>query len=88
LMNAVNERRQQLQNQSASAFEKRMKQFGGVSNDTVQLSTALAQQSGTTQTLEEMWDTIVSGITNYQHLRDEQTVKRQQAEQQLLTLRP
>jgi len=88
LMNAVNERRQQLQNQSASAFEKRMKQFGGVSNETVQLSTALAQQSGTTQTLEEMWDTIVSGITNYQHLRDEQTVKRQQAEQQLLTLRP
>ena len=88
LMNAVNERRQQLQNQSASAFEKRVKQFGGVSNETVQLSTALAQQSGTTQTLEEMWDTIVSGITNYQHLRDEQTVKRQQAEQQLLTLRP
>ncbi|WP_155593473.1 toxic anion resistance protein [Lysinibacillus cavernae] len=87
MMNAVNERRQQLQNQSASAFENRMKQFGGASNEAVQLSTAMAQQSGTTQTLEEMWDIIVSGIANYQHLRDEQTVKRQQAEQQLLTLR-
>ena len=87
LMNAVNERRQQLQSQSASAFEDRMKQFGGASNEAVQLSTAMAQQSSTTQTLEEMWDTIVSGIANYQQLRDEQTVKRQQAEQQLLTLR-
>ena len=27
-MNAVNERRQQLQSQSASAFEDRMRQFG------------------------------------------------------------
>ena len=53
----------------------------------MQLSTAMAQQSSTTKTLEEMWDTIVSGIANYQHLRAEQTVKRQQAEQQLLTLR-
>jgi len=87
LMNAVNERRQQLQSQSASAFEDRMKQFGGASKEAVQLSTAMAQQSSTTQTLEEMWDTIISGIANYQQLRDEQTVKRQQAEQQLLTLR-
>lgn len=87
LMNAVNDRRQQLQNQSASAFENRMKQFGGASDEAVQLSTAMAQQSGPTQSLEEMWDIIVSGIENYQHLRDEQTVKRQQAEQQLLTLR-
>lgn len=87
LMNAVNERRQQLQRQSASAFEDRMKQFGGASKEAVQLSTAMAQQSSTTQTLEEMWDTIISGIANYQQLRDEQTVKRQQAEQQLLTLR-
>ncbi|MBL3732079.1 toxic anion resistance protein [Lysinibacillus sp. HST-98] len=87
LMNAVNERRQQLQSQSASAFEERMKQFGGASKEAVQLSTAMAQQSSTTQTLEEMWDTIISGIANYQQLRDEQTVKRQQAEQQLLTLR-
>ncbi len=87
LMNAVNERRQQLQSQSASAFEDRMRQFGGASKEAVQLSTAMAQQSNTTKTLEEMWDTIVSGIANYQHLRAEQTVKRQQAEQQLLTLR-
>ncbi|WP_342535098.1 toxic anion resistance protein [Lysinibacillus sp. FSL K6-1151] len=87
LMNAVNDRRQQLQNQSASAFENRLKQFGGASDEAVQLSTAMAQQSGPTQSLEEMWDIIVSGIENYQHLRDEQTVKRQQAEQQLLTLR-
>lgn len=87
LMNAVNDRRQQLQSQSASAFENRMKQFGGASDEAVQLSTAMAQQSGPTQSLEEMWDIIVSGIENYQHLRDEQTVKRQQAEQQLLTLR-
>jgi len=87
LMNAVNDRRQQLQSQSASAFENRMKQFGGASDEAVQLSTAIAQQSGPTQSLEEMWDIIVSGIENYQHLRDEQTVKRQQAEQQLLTLR-
>lgn len=87
LMNAVNERRQQLQIQSASAFEDRMKQFGGASKEAVQLSTAMAQQSSTTQTLEEMWDTIISGIANYQQLRDEQMVKRQQAEQQLLTLR-
>lgn len=87
LMNAVNDRRQQLQSQSASAFENRMKQFGGASDEAVQLSTAMGQQSGPTQSLEEMWDIIVSGIENYQHLRDEQTVKRQQAEQQLLTLR-
>ena len=87
LMNAVNERRQQLQSQSVSAFEDRMKQFGGASKEAVQLSTTMAQQSSTTQSLEEMWDIIVSGIANYQHLRDEQTIKRQQAEQQLLTLR-
>lgn len=87
LMNAVNERRQQLQSQSASAFEDRMKQFGGASKEAVQLSTAMAQQSSTTQSLEEMWNIIVSGIANYQHLRDEQTIKRQLAEQQLLTLR-
>ncbi|MGE7796613.1 toxic anion resistance protein [Lysinibacillus fusiformis] len=87
LMNAVNERRQQLQNQSASAFENRMKQFGEASNEAVHLSTTLAQQVDTTQSLEEMWDTIVTGIANYQHLRNEQTDKRKQAEQQLLALR-
>ncbi|ODV54350.1 toxic anion resistance protein [Lysinibacillus fusiformis] len=87
LMNAVNERRQQLQNQSASAFENRVKQFGEVSNEAVHLSTALAQQADTTQTLEAMWDTIVTGIANYQHLRNEQTGKRKQAEEQLLALR-
>lgn len=88
LMNAVNERRQQLQNQSASAFENRVRQFGDASNEAVHLSTALAQQMDKTQTLEEMWDTIVTGIANYQHLRSEQTSKRKLAEQQLLALRP
>ncbi|UZM99032.1 toxic anion resistance protein [Lysinibacillus sp. MHQ-1] len=88
LMNAVNERRQQLQNQSVSAFENRVKQFGEASNEAVHLSTALAQQTDKTQTLEEMWDTIVTGIANYQHLRSEQTSKRKLAEQQLLALRP
>lgn len=87
IINAMNEKRQQLQNQSAAAFENRMKQYGGANNDAVQLSTSLAQQPATTQTLEEVWDTIISGITNYRKLRDKQVAQRQQAEQQLIALR-
>ncbi|MGE7675290.1 toxic anion resistance protein [Lysinibacillus sp. NPDC094403] len=87
IMNAVNEKRQKLQNDSVAAFEKRMKQFGGVSNETVELSTAMAQQTETTQTLEEIWDTIVLGIANYRKLRDEQTVQHKQAEKKLMALR-
>jgi len=87
IMNAVNERRQQLQSQSASAFENRVKQFGGASNEAVQLSTALAQQSETTQTLEEMWDTIILGITNYRKLHGELTAQRKISETQLMALR-
>ncbi|MDM5250277.1 toxic anion resistance protein [Lysinibacillus sp. G4S2] len=87
IMNAVNEKRQKLQNDSVAAFEKRMKQFGGVSNETVELSTAMAQQPETTQTLEEIWDIIVLGITNYRKLRDEQTEQRKQAEKKLMALR-
>ncbi|MGE7114715.1 toxic anion resistance protein [Lysinibacillus sp. NPDC047702] len=87
IMNAVNERQQQLQSQSASAFENRVKQFGGVSNEAVQLSTALAQQSETTQTLEEMWDTIIAGITNYRKLQSELTAQRKISEAQLMALR-
>ncbi|KOP79549.1 tellurite resistance protein [Lysinibacillus sp. FJAT-14745] len=87
IMNAVNEKRQKLQNDSVAAFEKRMKQFGGVSNETVELSTAMAQQTETTQTLEEIWDTIVLGIANYRKLRDEQIVQHKQAEKKLMALR-
>lgn len=87
IMNAVNEKRQQLQQDSAAAFEKRMKQFGGASNDAVQLSMAMAAQPEKVQTLEEMWDIILVGITNYRQLRDEQTAQRKKSEQQLLTLR-
>lgn len=87
IMNAVNEKRQQLHNESAAAFENRMKQFGGVNNDAVQLSMAMAQQPEKTLTLEEMWDTIIAGITTYRQLRDEQTEKRKKTEQQLLALR-
>ena len=87
IMNAVNERQQQLQSQSASAFENRVKQFGGVSNEAVQLSTALAQQSETTQTLEEMWDTIIAGITNYRKLQSELTAQCKISEAQLMALR-
>jgi len=87
IMNAVNERRQQLQSQSALAFENRVKQFGGASNEAVQLSTALAQQSETTQTLEEIWDTIIEGITNYRKLHGELTARRKVSETQLMALR-
>jgi len=87
ILNAVNERRQQLQSQSALAFENRVKQFGGASNEAVQLSTALAQQSETTQTLEEIWDTIIEGITNYRKLHGELTAQRKISETQLMALR-
>ena len=87
IMNAVNERRQQLQSQSALAFENRVKQFGGAGNEAVQLSTALAQQSETTQTLEEIWDTIIEGITNYRKLHGELTARRKVSETQLMALR-
>lgn len=87
IMSAFNDKRQQLQNDSAAAFEKRMKQFGGANSEAVQLSMAMAQQPEKPQTLEEMWDTIVLGITNYRKLRDEQTAQRQKAEQQLMALR-
>ena len=87
IMNAVNEKRQQLHNESAAAFENRMKQFGGANSDAVQLSMAMAQQPEKTLTLEEMWDTILTGITNYRQLRDEQTAQRKKTEQQLLALR-
>lgn len=87
IMNAVNERRQQLQSQSALAFENRVKQFGGASNEAVQLSTALAQQSETTQTLEEIWGTIIEGITNYRKLHGELTAQRKVSETQLMALR-
>ncbi len=86
MMNAVNEKRQKLQNDSATAFENRMKQYGGANSDAVQLSTVMAQQPERPQTLEEMWDTIVSGISNYRKLRDEQTAQRLKAEQQLMAL--
>lgn len=87
IMNAVNEKRQQLHNESAAAFENRMKQFGGANSDAVQLSMAMAQQPEKTLTLEEMWDTILTGITTYRQLRDEQTVQRKKMEQQILALR-
>lgn len=87
IMNAVNEKRQKLHNESAAAFENRMKQFGGANSDAVQLSMAMAQQPEKTLTLEEMWDTILTGITNYRQLRDEQTEQRKKTEQQLLALR-
>lgn len=87
ILNSVNERRQQLQSQSALAFENRVKQFGGASNEAVQLSTALAQQSETTQTLEEIWDTIIEGITNYRKLHGELTAQRKVSETQLMALR-
>ena len=87
IMNAVNEKRQQLHNESAAAFENRMKQFGGANSDAVQLSMAMAQQPEKNLTLEEMWDTILTGITIYRQLRDEQTVQRKKMEQQILALR-
>ena len=87
IMNVVNEKRQQLHNDSAAAFENRMKQFGGANSDAVQLSVTMAQQPEKVQTLEEMWDTILTGITNYRQLRDEQTAQRKKTEQQLLVLR-
>ncbi|MFJ7737616.1 toxic anion resistance protein [Lysinibacillus sp. NPDC097287] len=87
IMNAVNEKRQQLHNDSAAAFENRMKQFGGANSDAVQLSMAMAQQPEKTLSLEEMWDTILTGITTYRQLRDEQTLQRKKTEEQLLALR-
>ena len=87
IMNAVNEKRQQLQQDSAAAFVKRMKQFGGGSDEAVQLSVAMAAQPEKVPTLEEIWDTILEGITQYRQLRDEQTAQRKKSEQQLLTLR-
>ena len=87
IMSAVNEKRQQLQHKSAAAFEKRMKQFGGASTDAVQLSLAMAQQPEKMQTLEEMWDAILIGITNYRKLRDEQVAQYMKTEQQLLAIR-
>ncbi|MGE7092351.1 toxic anion resistance protein [Lysinibacillus sp. NPDC048646] len=87
MMHAVNEKRQKLQNDSAAAFENRMKQFEGVNSDVVQLSSVMAQQPERPQTLEEMWDTIVLGISNYRKLHDEQTEQRMKAEQQLMAMR-
>ena len=86
IMNAVNEKRQQLQQDSAAAFEKRMKQYSGVSDEAIQLSTAMATQPEKGPTLEEMWDTILIGISNYRQLRDEQTAQCRQTEQQLLAI--
>ena len=87
IMNAVNEKRQQLQQDSAAAFEKRMKKYGGVSDEPVQHRMAMATQQEKGPTFGEMWDTILVGITNYRQLRDEQIAQRKLAEQQLLVLR-
>ncbi|WP_409366916.1 toxic anion resistance protein [Lysinibacillus sp. 38-6] len=86
IMNAVNDKRQQLQQQSAAAFEQRMKQFGGEHSDAVSQSVKSAQQHEPTLSLEDMWDTIVTGITDYRQIRAEQATKRQQMEQQLKAL--
>ncbi|WP_042479041.1 toxic anion resistance protein [Bacillus ndiopicus] len=86
IINTVNSKKQQLQNDSAKAFENRIKQTSGVNTDIVQLSTAMANQQGESQTLEEIWDEIVAGITNYRQLRDEQTQQRLKVEQQLKAL--
>ncbi|MEC1180220.1 toxic anion resistance protein [Metasolibacillus meyeri] len=86
IINAVNDKKRQLQNDSAKAFENRMKQVGGINADAVQLSTAMVNQQDGTQTLEEIWDHIVEGITSYRQLRDEQSQQRQKAEQQLKAL--
>lgn len=86
IMNAVNEKRQQLQDKSAAAFEKRMKQYGETNSNTVTQSIMHAQQNEPTLTLEEMWETIITGIASYRQLRAEHTTKRQQIEQQLMAL--
>lgn len=86
IMNAVNDKRQQLQQQSAAAFEQRIKQFGGEHSDAVSQSVKSAQQHEPTLSLEDMWDTIVTGITDYRQIRAEQATKRQQMEQQLKAL--
>jgi len=86
IMNAVNDKRQQLQQQSAAAFEQRMKQFGGEQSDAVIQSVKYAQQNEPSLSLEEMWETIVTGIADYRQIRTEQATKRQQIEQQLKVL--
>ncbi|GLC90281.1 toxic anion resistance protein [Lysinibacillus piscis] len=88
MMNAIQNKKQQLQQNSAAAFEKRMHQFGGANADAVQLSMMMAQQTDSTLSLEDIWETLMIGIADYRQLRDEQTTKQQQIEQQLMTLQP
>ncbi|MEG0258512.1 MAG: toxic anion resistance protein [Lysinibacillus sp.] len=86
IIQAVNERKQKLHSDSIKAFENRAKQFGNVNSEFLQQSVLMANEPANTMTLENVWETILVGISDYNKMRDEQVVQRNKGQQQFATL--
>ncbi|MGE7919444.1 toxic anion resistance protein [Viridibacillus sp. NPDC093762] len=92
IINAVNARRQKLHADSLNAFEDRANQMlQDVTSDIMQQSVDIARRSGSSsikmETIENMWDTIVTGIDEYKAVKQEQAVQRVEDKKRLETIR-
>ncbi len=92
IINTVSAKRQKLHSDSLNAFEDRANQMlQDVTSDIMKQSIEIAQRSGSSsikmETIENMWDTIVSGIDDYKKVKEEQSMQRIEDRKRLETLR-
>ncbi|WP_342511889.1 toxic anion resistance protein [Sporosarcina sp. FSL K6-1522] len=92
IINTVNAKRQKVHSDSLNAFEDRANQMlQDVTSDIMKQSIDIAQRSGSSsikmETIENMWDTIVSGIDEYKKVKEEQSMQRIEDRKRLETLR-
>ena len=92
IINTVSAKRQKVHSDSLNAFEDRANQMlQDVTSDIMKQSIEIAQRSGSSsikmETIENMWDTIVSGIDEYKQVKEEQSMQRIADRKRLETLR-
>lgn len=81
IINTVNAKRQKVHSDSLNAFEDRANEMlKDVTSDIMKQSVEIAQRSGSSSikmdTIETMWDTIVTGIDEYKQVKEEQSMQR------------
>lgn len=92
IINTVNAKRQKLHSDSLNAFEDRANQMlKDVTSDIMKQSIEIAERSGSSSikmdTIETMWETIVTGIDEYKKVKEEQSMQRIEDRKRLETLR-
>ncbi len=92
IINTVSAKRQKVHSDSLNAFEERANQMlQDVTSDIMNQSVEIAKLSGSSsikiETVENMWDTIEKGITEYKKVKEEQSMQRIEDRKRLETLR-